>query len=126
MDSRRKSDGLRAASIDDMFRTIEQLQGVPLVASALERTMLKARLSGYRPALLDELCASGELVWCGAGPLGSNDGWISFALADHADLLLPAPVEADLSTEAARDSRRTRNERSVVLQADRRGHGLDG
>ena len=55
MDSRRKSDGLRAASIDDMFRTIEQLQGVPLVASALERTMLKARLSGYRPALLDEL-----------------------------------------------------------------------
>ena len=100
MDSRRRSEGLRAASIDDMFRTIEQLQGVPLVASALERTMLKARLAGYRPGLLDELCASGELVWCGAGPLGSNDGWISFALADSADLLLPAPLEADLSAEA--------------------------
>ena len=100
MESQRSSDGLRAASIDDMFRVIEQLQGVPLVASALERTMLRARLPGYRPALLDELCASGELVWCGAGPLGSDDGWISFALADRAGLLLPAPVEADLSADA--------------------------
>ncbi|MGH2775933.1 MAG: ATP-dependent helicase [Actinomycetota bacterium] len=100
MEPQRRTEGLRGASIDDMFRVIEQLQGVPLVASALERTMLRARLPGYRPALLDELCASGELVWCGAGPLGSDDGWISFALADRADLLLPAPVEADLSADA--------------------------
>ena len=100
MEPQRYSEGSRGASLDDMFRVIEQLQGVPLVASALERTMLRARLPGYRPALLDELCASGEIVWCGAGALGSDDGWISFALADRAGLLLPAPVEADLSTEA--------------------------
>jgi ATP-dependent Lhr-like helicase len=100
MDLQRGAGALRAASTDDMFKTIEQLQGVPLVASAFERTMLKARLPGYRPALLDELCASGELVWCGAGPLGSDDGWISFALADRAGLLLPSPVETDLSAEA--------------------------
>jgi ATP-dependent Lhr-like helicase len=100
MDVRRSGGGLHAASIDDMFKTIEQLQGAPLVASAFERTMLKGRLPGYRPALLDELCASGELVWCGAGALGSGDGWISFALADRAGLLLPSPVETDLSAEA--------------------------
>ena len=100
MEPQRRTEGLRGASIDDMFRVIEQLQGVPLVASALERTMLRARLPGYRPALLDELCASGELVWCGTGALGSDDGWISFALADRAGLLLPTPVEADLSAES--------------------------
>jgi len=100
MEPQRRVEGLRGASIDDMFRIIEQLQGVPLVASVVERTMLRARLPGYRPALLDELCASGELVWCGAGPLGSDDGWISFALADRAGLLLPAPVDTELSDGA--------------------------
>ncbi|MGH2751574.1 MAG: DEAD/DEAH box helicase, partial [Actinomycetota bacterium] len=89
-----------AATLDDLLRVVEQLQGVPLVASALERTILPARLQGYRPALLDELGASGELVWCGAGALGSDDGWIVLALSSRADLLLPPPVETELSDVA--------------------------
>jgi ATP-dependent helicase Lhr and Lhr-like helicase len=95
-----RSRRLGDPTLDDLYRVVEQLQGLPLAASELERTILPARLPGYRPALLDELGASGELVWCGAGPLGSDDGWISFALAEHAGLLLPAPVESELSDEA--------------------------
>ena len=88
--------------------------------------MLPARLSGYRPALLDELCASGELVWCGAGALGSYDGWISFALAGPRRTCFSPLRLKRICRPRRRDSRRTRKERSVVLQADRRGHGLDG
>jgi len=87
-------------TLEDLVRVVEQLQGVPLVASALERTILPSRLPGYSPALLDQLGASGELVWCGAGPLGSDDGWICLALADRADLLLPSPSEGPPSDAA--------------------------
>jgi ATP-dependent Lhr-like helicase len=45
---------------------------VPLQASALpvslwESDVLPRRVPGYRPELLDQLCATGEVVWIGAG-----------------------------------------------------------
>ena len=46
---------------------IEQLQGVAVPASAWERLVLPARVADYSPAYLDELCASGEVLWAGAG-----------------------------------------------------------
>jgi ATP-dependent helicase Lhr and Lhr-like helicase len=70
---------------------IEQLQGVALPASALERLVLPARVADYSPAYLDELCASGEVVWAGGGAIAGGDGWISLAFADTASLLLPEP-----------------------------------
>ncbi|MGI8708006.1 MAG: DEAD/DEAH box helicase [Actinomycetota bacterium] len=88
------------ASPDALFRVIEQLQGVPIPASALERQVLPARLPGYSPGLLDALGASGEVVWAGAGPLGADDGWIVLAPADRASLILPLPSETELSETA--------------------------
>jgi ATP-dependent Lhr-like helicase len=44
--------------------------------------------------MLDELCASGEVVWAGAGGLPGEDGWLTLVLADAASLLLPA-LDAD-------------------------------
>jgi ATP-dependent Lhr-like helicase len=76
---------------------VEQLQGAAVPASALERQVLPARLPGYRPGLLDELCASGEVVWAGAGALGSDDGWVSLYLAEGAPLLLPEPAPVELT-----------------------------
>ena len=90
------------ADTDALYRVIEQLQGAPVPASALERQILLARLPGYSPAMLDELCAAGEVVWCGAGALGSDDGWISLALPDRASLLLPTPMPAEPSPLAER------------------------
>ena len=65
-------------------------------ASALERQVLAARLPGYHPGLLDQLCASGEVVWAGAGALGSDDGWVGLYLAEGAPLL-PEPLPVELS-----------------------------
>ena len=96
------SSGPRTATAEALLRTIEQLQGVPIPASALEPQVLAARLPNYTPALLDQLGAAGEVTWCGAGPLGSDDGWISLALADDAPLLLPAPSSDELSEGATK------------------------
>jgi ATP-dependent helicase Lhr and Lhr-like helicase len=43
------------------------LQGVALPVSLWERDVLPRRVPGYQPAWLDQLCASGEAAWVGAG-----------------------------------------------------------
>ncbi len=87
----------RREGIDGVARTIEQLAGVPLPASAWETLVLPARVRDYQPAMLDELLADGEVVWQGHGAIGSGDGWISLHLADMAaDTLVPGPAFSDL------------------------------
>ena len=95
------SHGARTADMDSLLGAIERLQGVPLPASVLERQILSSRLPGYSASLLDQLGASGEIVWAGAGALGSDDGWIVLSLADKADLMLPDVVDAELSARAS-------------------------
>jgi len=92
--------GPRRADLDALYQVIEQLQGAAVPASALERQVLPTRLPEYSPGLLDQLCAAGEVVWAGAGPLGSDDGWVSLYLADQAPLLLPEPLGVELSSLA--------------------------
>ncbi|BCW18020.1 ATP-dependent helicase [Arthrobacter sp. NtRootA9] len=78
--------------LDGIVTAIDQLSGVPVPASAWEPLILAGRVSNYQPAMLDELMATGEVLWSGAGALPGNDGWISMHLADSADLTLnPAP-----------------------------------
>jgi ATP-dependent Lhr-like helicase len=72
---------------------IEQLQGAAIHASILETDVLPMRVQGYRPADLDALCASGELVWMGAGGVGADDGRIALAFRQHARVLAPPPPE---------------------------------
>jgi ATP-dependent Lhr-like helicase len=81
--------------MDGLARAIEQLQGAAVPASALEKLVLPSRVTGYTPAMLDELTASGEVLWAGAGALPGKDGWISLYPADSAPLLLtpPQPLE---------------------------------
>jgi ATP-dependent Lhr-like helicase len=43
------------------------LQGLALPVSLWESEVLPRRVPGYRPEQLDALCASGEVVWVGAG-----------------------------------------------------------
>jgi ATP-dependent Lhr-like helicase len=43
------------------------LQGLSLPVALWESDVLPRRVPGYRPAELDQLCASGEVVWVGAG-----------------------------------------------------------
>lgn len=83
--------------IDGLARAVEQLQGAPVPASALEKLILPGRVSGYSPALLDELTTTGEVVWAGAGALPGKDGWLCLYPADSAPLLLPPPRPLELS-----------------------------
>ncbi|MCG8152807.1 hypothetical protein GUY44_20150, partial [Pimelobacter simplex] len=50
---------------DGLLRAIEQLAGAAVPASALESLVLPARVRDYEPALLDELTATGEVLWAG-------------------------------------------------------------
>ncbi|WP_327591175.1 DEAD/DEAH box helicase [Nonomuraea sp. NBC_00507] len=82
-----------ARAMDSLVRSIEQLQGAAVPASALETLVLPSRVPGYHPALLDELTSSGEVMWVGQGTLPGGDGWVSLYFADTAPLLLPEPAE---------------------------------
>ena len=53
---------------------IDQLSGLPIPASVLERDILPARVPGYQPRLLDELGALGEVEWVGRGSLARRSG----------------------------------------------------
>ena len=79
--------------LDGIITAVDQLSGVPIPASAWEPLILASRVSDYRPAMLDELMAAGEVLWSGAGSLPGNDGWISLHLADSAELTLNPAVD---------------------------------
>ncbi|HEY4001637.1 MAG TPA: DEAD/DEAH box helicase [Candidatus Xenobia bacterium] len=83
----------RAFGPDALLRAVEQLQGVPVPASALEKLILPARVENYTASLLDGLCAAGEVVWAGRGALGTSDGYVSLYLAQDAEELLPWPCD---------------------------------
>src|SRR6185437_15581662 len=55
----------RAASLRE---ALVALQALPLPVALWEGDLLPRRVRGYRPEDLDALCASGEVVWVGAGP----------------------------------------------------------
>ena len=87
----------RLSGVDGVARAVEQLAGAVLPASALESLILPARVSGYSPALLDELTAAGEVLWTGHGSLSADDGWVSLHPAETAQLTLNPPlVEAEV------------------------------
>src|SRR5919106_1347075 len=73
--------------------TIDQLQGAAIHASTLETDVLPSRAQGYRSSDLDALCASGELVWTGAGGVGADDGRVMLAFRDRLRLLAPPPPD---------------------------------
>ncbi|MAT68812.1 MAG: DEAD/DEAH box helicase [Planctomycetaceae bacterium] len=81
--------------LDGLLDAIEQLQGAPLAASALDAAILPARVVDYLPGDLDELCAAGEIVWRGIEASGPNDGRVSLYLADSFPLLAPWPAEVE-------------------------------
>ncbi|MFL6151294.1 MAG: DEAD/DEAH box helicase, partial [Ornithinibacter sp.] len=83
--------GGRLRGRDGLVRVIEQLSGAVLPASAVESLVLPTRVADYSPALLDELMATGEVLWCGHGSLPGDDGWVSLHLADSAHVTLPGP-----------------------------------
>ncbi|MGV9710500.1 ATP-dependent helicase [Gordonia sp. NPDC003424] len=83
--------------VDAVDTVVDQLAGYPMPASAWESLVLPARVADYAPTMLDELLASGDVVWSAHGRIGGSDGWISLHTADVAPLTVPPPDEIDLT-----------------------------
>jgi ATP-dependent helicase Lhr and Lhr-like helicase len=81
--------GGRRRGLDALAEVVGVLQGAALPASVLEADILPARVPEYRPSDLDALSTSGELVWVGAGALGSGDGRVRLVWRDQVGLLAP-------------------------------------
>lgn len=98
--------GGRLRGVDGVLTVVDQLAGCAVPASALEPLVLGSRVVDYHPALLDELTATGEVIWAGHGSLPGTDGWASLHLADSAHLTLPDPAElaGDLETTPLHDA----------------------
>jgi ATP-dependent helicase Lhr and Lhr-like helicase len=76
--------------LDGLVTAVGLLQGASIVGSALETDVLPLRVRGYKQTDLDELCASGEVVWVGAGSIGAHDGRLRLFFADQLAQLAPA------------------------------------
>ncbi len=103
----------KRAGLDALLDAIEKLQGLPILASQLEREILPARIEHYVPSDLDALAAAGEVVWVGLEASGDKDGRIALYLTEQAGHLhRPHPVErAGLSEK----------ERLILEQLQQRG-----
>ena len=85
------------AGIDGVAQVIAQFEGVALPMEQWEREVLPARVPDYRPAMLDELIAAGEVLWA-ASTVGEAHP-ISFFPTDSP--LAPLPVDAQAGVAEA-------------------------
>ncbi|HLZ30910.1 MAG TPA: DEAD/DEAH box helicase [Chloroflexota bacterium] len=85
--------GSESGSLDRVLEVVGQLEGLFLPWSVYERDVLAARVRGYQPRQLDELCAGGEVVWVGRGSLGAEDGRVALFRRERLSLLAPSTPE---------------------------------
>ena len=87
------------AGVDRLREVLVPLQGLALPLEVWERDVLPRRTGAYSPAWLDQLCASGEIVWVGAGALGRRSGRVALYFRDDAPLIGPPPRSAEEPSE---------------------------
>ena len=90
------------AGIDRLREALVPLQGLALPAEVWERDVLPRRIGAYSAAWLDQLCASGEVVWVGAGALGRRSGKVALYFREDAAVLGPPPGARARSSFAER------------------------
>jgi len=103
--------GGSSGGLGRLLEVVTQLEGVPIPASVLERDVLATRVAGYTPRLLDELGASGEVVWIGRGALAREDGRIALYRRDRVDLLASTGAAGDRPSEPVHDAIRAHLQR---------------
>lgn len=79
----------RRDGVERLREVLVPLQGLALPVAAWERDVLPARTGSYSQAWLDSLCASGEIVWVGAGALGRDSGRVALYFREDIALLGP-------------------------------------
>ena len=109
---------------EGVLHVIRQLQGLELPAPSWERDVLPARVEGYKPSDLEELCLSGILAWgrLRAGPAAeaansqqehraaaqrpTRSAPLGFALREVLSVWMePLPDDLDLEQQLSRPAR---------------------
>src|SRR4051794_32933309 len=106
------------AGIDRLREVLVPLQGLALPADVWERDVLPRRTGAYSPTWMDQLCASGEVVWVGAGALGRNSGKVALYFRDDAEAIGPAPYKGERPGEPQHDVLRERLAQSPCFFTD--------
>lgn len=97
------SSGGMLEGSDGVTRVIEQLAGVGLSTSLWESQIFPARVRDYSPDMLDELLATGEVIWSGQKKLGDDDGQVVLHLRDYlAETLSPPSGDSETLSDLQR------------------------
>ncbi len=93
------------AGVDRLREVLVPLQGLALPVEVWERDVLPRRIGAYSQTWLDSLCASGEVVWVGAGSIGRSSGRVALYFREDAPLIgaPPAPRGGSASPSNARE-----------------------
>jgi ATP-dependent Lhr-like helicase len=108
------------AGIDRLREVLVPLQGLALPAEVWERDVLPRRTGAYSPTWMDQLCASGEVVWVGAGSLGRSTGRVALYFRDDAEAIgrVAPPRTATVPADPAHELLRERLARSPCFFTD--------
>ena len=87
--------GSGRSGVDAVADAVGLLQGAALPGSLLEADLLCQRVQNYSSADLDLLCSTGEVVWLGAGAVGSHDGRVRLMFRDQVALLTNPPLSPE-------------------------------
>jgi ATP-dependent helicase Lhr and Lhr-like helicase len=79
------------AGIDRLREVLVPLQGLALPVEIWERDVLPRRVGAYSQSWMDSLCASGELVWVGAGA-SARSGRVAVYFREDAPAIGPPPA----------------------------------
>ncbi len=91
-----------------LLEVLEQLQGIEAPAAEWEAQILPARISGYDPRWLDELCLSGEMTWARLTPRAERTGRsgtpspatpLAFVVRDDLETMLRAVRSGSVAPE---------------------------
>jgi ATP-dependent helicase Lhr and Lhr-like helicase len=79
------------AGVDRLREALVPLQGLALPVDIWERDVLPRRTGAYSQSWMDSLCASGEVVWVGAGASGRS-GRVALYFREDAPAIGPPPA----------------------------------
>jgi len=88
------------AGVDRLREVLVPLQGLAVPAEVWERDVLPRRAGAYSPSWIDQLCASGELVWIGAGALGRSSGRVALYFREDLPVLGPPPQKGAIPSDS--------------------------
>jgi ATP-dependent Lhr-like helicase len=106
------------AGVDRLREALVPLQGLALPADVWERDVLPRRCGAYSPTWLDQLCASGEVVWVGAGAIGRASGRVALYFRDDVAAIGPPPRRPEPPSEPEHDVIRERLRRAPCFFTD--------